>query len=79
MASPPKGKKDEPPSLYREYNRKLKHLSGRFYTEKGKEMAQKRQKCIDAWFKSLHEEIDNEYKEGEKLLSEFLEESQSMS
>ncbi|MDL2295105.1 HD domain-containing protein [Ruminococcaceae bacterium OttesenSCG-928-D13] len=69
---PTPGKPDEGPSLLREYNRKLKHLHTKFFTAKGRALAKKRQKAMDAYFTAFEKEIRGGYKKGQKLLDEVL-------
>lgn len=69
---PTKGAATEGASLLREYNRKLKKLHKSFYTKKAKEIAIKRQKTIDRYFKCLKKEIKGGYNKGAALLAEVL-------
>lgn len=69
---PTKGDPREGPSLFREYNRKLKKLHERFYTEKGKKLAEKRQKAMDAYFGAMMDEVNKGYEKGTALLREAL-------
>lgn len=69
---PTPGTPKEGPSLYREYNRKLKQLYKKFYTKKAKSMAAKRQKTMDAWFAAFQKEIGGGYAKGLALLDGVL-------
>lgn len=69
---PTPGKPQEGPSLLREYNRKLKILSQKFYTPEGKRLAAKRQIAMDRYFKALRKELDKNYKKGSALLQKHL-------
>lgn len=69
---PTKGKKSEPPSLLREYRRKLRHMESLFYTKQAKKIARKRQKAMDAWFTALRDEVTGTYEKGTVLLDGFL-------
>ncbi len=60
-------------SIFREYNRKLKNLSERFFTESARRIAVERQETMDAFFKGLRSEVDDNYAEGQRLLEEKLE------
>ena len=66
------GKKSEEPSLFREYNKKLKKLKGSFYTEKAKKIAKKHQKTMNAYFKAMMDEVNTAYEDGVKILQETL-------
>lgn len=63
-----KGKK----SLMREYERKLKHMPSIFFTKKGRQMAKKRQKAMDAYFAAMKNEVNKNYKKGTRLLDDML-------
>lgn len=66
------GKKTKEASLFREYNKKLSKLEDKFYTEKAKKIAKKRQKTMDAYFKAMMDEVNLLYKDGVELLQETL-------
>lgn len=70
---PTPGKKEEAPSLYREYRRKLKHIDRCFYTKQGKKWGKENQKTMDAWFKAFKKEINTGYGAGRAALEAFLE------
>ncbi len=44
-------------SFFKEYHRKLKHLGERFYTKRGEEIAQQRQKAAEDFYEALAREI----------------------
>ena len=62
------GKKSEEPSLFREYNKKLSKLEDKFYTEKAKKIAKKRQKTMDAYFEAMMDEVNSLYGDGVEML-----------
>lgn len=65
-------KKDEKPSIYREYNRKLKNLYEDFYTEAAREIAKNRQKSMDHYFHSMFSENEELYRKGSLLLKNIV-------
>lgn len=67
------GAKDDAPSFFREYHFKLKNLYGRFYTEKGAELARARQPIAAAFFQSLYGEVGANRKSGCETLRRLLE------
>lgn len=69
---PTPGLPGEEPSLLREYNRKLKYLPEKLYTNKAKKIAQKRQEIMDKYFAALAEEVRNGTKKGRAQLEKVL-------
>ena len=55
-------------SFFREYKFKLEKLYGRFYTEKGAELAKERQKIAACFYESLYREVSEGYTAGQKAL-----------
>lgn len=69
---PLKGLPTEGASLFREYNRKLKDMSAKFYTEKAKEIGIEHQKAMDMYFNSLFAEVNHNYCKGKEILHSIL-------
>lgn len=69
---PTKGKPDESPSLFREYNRKLSALYSKFHTQAAKEIAARHQRSMDSFFKNLMIEVKTNHEEGNAILSGYL-------
>ncbi len=51
------GKEDDTPSFFQEYHRKLTKLYDRFYTQRGKELAQDRRASAEFFYRNLYNEI----------------------
>jgi uncharacterized protein len=68
---PLKGKKKESPSLFQDYKQKLDKMSSLLYTEKARKMAIKRQKTMDDYFSSFHNEVDKNHENGMTLLHKY--------
>jgi uncharacterized protein len=62
------GTGDTAPSFFREYRFKLEKLYDRFYTCRGAELAQRRQKIAVAFYESLYREVSEGYTAGQKAL-----------
>jgi uncharacterized protein len=71
---PMKGKKDEPSSVIKKYNRELKKAGTLFFTKKAKKIADKQQKTAKGFANNLVKEIDRNYKAGIKLTAKYCEE-----
>lgn len=69
MPSP--GSAEEVPSFFQEYKRKLERLYDRFYTARGRELAEGRQKAAEAFRDALWAEVDAAYR-GRACLEERL-------
>lgn len=69
MPSP--GAVEEPSSFFQEYKRKLERLYDRFYTARGRELAEGRQKAAEAFRDALWAEVDAAYR-GRTYLEERL-------
>lgn len=63
----------EEANFFQEYNRKLKNLYGRFYTEAAARLARPRREAAESFYRSLLEEIQGSGMAGERLLEEKLE------
>ncbi len=68
------GARDDSPSFFQEYHFKLKGLSQRFYTQRGSELACRRQAAADAFYRQLYEEVSPLYRQGQQTLTALLEE-----
>lgn len=69
---PSNGVGDASPSFFQEYNFKLKNLYDKFFTERGKEIAETRRAAAKAFYDSLYAEVDDTYKNGECLLNKIV-------
>ncbi len=69
---PSNGECDEQPSFFQEYNFKLKNLYDKFFTERGRLLAAERKNAAKAFYDSLYAEVENAYKNGKKLLKDFV-------
>ena len=56
------------PSFFHEYKFKLEKLYDRFYTEKGRKMAESRRKIAADFYAALYREVNSGYTEGKALL-----------
>lgn len=66
------GENDTASSFFREYHFKLKNLYDRFYTDTGREMAQKRKKTAEDFYNALYEEVAPGYASGRADLEDLL-------
>ena len=62
------GTADKKPSFFREYKFKLENLYGKFFTERGKELAEGRRRAAVDFYNSLLSEVRSEYAIGAKML-----------
>lgn len=69
---PTMGQPDEGPSLFREYHRKLCHLSDRLYTKAAKEIAANQQASMNSFFEAFIGEIKGNYTAGQEILTAHL-------
>lgn len=67
------GVQDRRPSFFREYHFKLERLYDRFYTEKGRELAESRRIAAELFYQRLYGEISANRAAGEDLLHSLLE------
>lgn len=61
------------PSFFQEYRRKLEPLYGRFYTERGKQLAKERKQAAQSFFESLRHEVSDGYLSGKQQLQDIFE------
>ena len=66
------GTEDIGHSFFREYVFKLEKLYDRFYTARGKELAQSRRAIAQAFYEKLYEEVNTGYTAGPELLANIL-------
>ncbi len=66
------GENDENHSFFREYHFKLKKLYDRFYTAKGKELAQQRRKAAEDFYNNLYSEVSQFDSIGKKQLENII-------
>ncbi len=66
---------DTPPSFFREYNYKLRHIADGLYTRRAKELAAERQAAADAYYDALLGEVKDCYERGRGLLGAWLEDT----
>ena len=63
------GENTEEPSFFHEYKFKLEGLYGRFYTEKGRQMAESRRRIAADFYAALYAEVNTGCTEGRQLLN----------
>lgn len=68
------GNDDETPSFFQEYKYKLEKIYSRFYTERGKEIAEERRKTAISFYENMLREVGSTYEKGIEKLSDFLKE-----
>lgn len=66
------GEHDTVPSFFHEYKYKLENLYSHFYTTKGADMAQERQKIAVDFYQCLYQEADSSYTHGKNELGKLL-------
>ena len=69
---PSSGENDATPSFFQEYHFKLKNLYDKFFTERGKRLAEERRAAAKAFYDSLYAEVEETYKNGKILLNEVI-------
>lgn len=62
------GSNTDEPSFFREYHFKLKNIYGKFFTERGKEIALGRQRAAEDFYNALLSEIKGAEEHGRELL-----------
>lgn len=62
------GSDADEPSFFREYHFKLKNIYGKFFTERGKEIALGRQRAAEDFYNTLLSEVTDAEKRGRELL-----------
>ena len=66
------GTDDVTPSFFQEYKYKLEKIYSRFYTTRGKEIAEERRKTAVSFYENMLNEVTSTYDKGTKLLGEFV-------
>lgn len=67
------GAEDEAPSFFQEYKYKLEKIYSRFYTERGKEIAEERRKTAVSFYNDMFREVSSLYDKGIYLLGQIIE------
>lgn len=62
------GSNTDEPSFFREYHFKLKNIYGKFFTERGREIALGRRKAAEDFYNALLSEVKGSEKRGRELL-----------
>ena len=62
------GTNDEAPSFFQEYKYKLEKIYSRFYTKRGKEIAEERRKTAVSFYNDMLREVSSAYDCGIELL-----------
>lgn len=62
------GSDTDEPSFFREYHFKLKNIYGKFFTERGREIALGRQRAAEDFYNALLSEVKGSEKRGRELL-----------
>ena len=62
------GSDDEIPSFFQEYKYKLEKIYSRFYTERGKEIAEERRKTAASFYNDMLREVSSIYEKGTERL-----------
>lgn len=65
---PKAGFLQDEPSLFREYQKKLRSLSDKLYTDAAKNLAKKQQQTMNDYFNSLIQEVNQNHQQGRKIL-----------
>ena len=68
------GTDDKTPSFFQEYKYKLEKIYSRFYTERGKEIAEERRKTAISFYENMLREVSSTYEKGTDMLSDILSE-----
>ena len=67
------GTDDEVPSFFQEYKYKLEKIYSRFYTTRGKEIAEERRKTAVSFYENMLNEVSSTYDKGIELLNKTIE------
>jgi uncharacterized protein len=67
------GKGDQPPSFFQEYHWKLCNVYDKFFTNRAKEIAEKRRQASRDFYENMYHEVNSTHQEGLRLLKEALE------
>lgn len=66
------GENDITPSFFQEYKYKLEKIYSRFYTKRGKEIADERRKTAEAFYNDMLREVSSVYDCGIELLDKII-------
>lgn len=66
------GENDEIPSFFQEYKYKLEKIYSRFYTVRGKEIAEERRKTAVSFYNNMLREVSSTYEKGMELLDDII-------
>lgn len=67
------GENDETPSFFQEYKYKLEKIYSRFYTKRGKEIAEERRKTAVSFYNDMLREVSSTYEKGIDSLNKIIE------
>ncbi len=67
------GSNDKMPSFFQEYKYKLEKIYSRFYTVRGKEIAEERRKTAESFYNNMLKEVSSSYDNGINLLKDIVE------
>lgn len=66
------GTDDKTPSFFQEYKYKLEKIYSRFYTKRGKEIAEERRKTAESFYNDMLREVSTSYDNGIDLLEKII-------
>lgn len=66
------GENDSTPSFFQEYKYKLEKLYDNFYTQRGGELAKKRQQAAIQFYNHMYEEVKDSYGNGKEELAKLI-------
>ncbi len=66
------GTNDETPSFFQEYKYKLEKIYSRFYTIRGKEIAEERRKTAESFYNDMFREVSSSYDNGIELIENII-------
>lgn len=66
------GTDDKTPSFFQEYKYKLEKIYSRFYTDRGKEIAEERRKTAESFYNNMLREVASSYDNGIDLLEKII-------
>lgn len=65
------GRNTDEPSFFREYHFKLKNIYGKFFTERGREIALSRRRAAEEFYNALLSEVKSSEEHGRELLKKL--------
>ncbi len=66
------GSTDDEPSFFQEYKYKLENLYSRFYTNKGKQLAQERQEAAVSFYNDIYHEVKISHRSGKSEMKKVI-------